>query len=891
MSIKLNSSGSSHAASLVSSGKINDSSSWSAPSAAAEDEFIKKHGMAEYGKFFLGVDEAQDESNKGRYSFPYSSNFEEADLRGLAAAESRASQNGHSEIASRAKELFDAAKKKLGKDKTENFGSGSTRIRVSFFARNDASEPSSVVDSEPAEMNIYDEIGTDPWDGSGLTDSEFSAALDAIKSNRNGTPPLHLRVNSRGGDVSHGMTMMNLLNEWPNKITTTIDGIAASTASWAFMAPADEVRAHPGSQIFMHDAMGNCNGNAADMEMAADSLNKTSDQIAGMYAGKSGKSKKSFRDMMQANKGWGTLLTGEEAADCGLVDTLIDGKAQRNFSPAELMSMRNRLKSFYNKISAPMHGAAKTTNTQIIMNKIEMLALLNKWGITVPENATDEQIKQLVEKGKPAANAAPPASAVQEKVGAVPNLAELQAQVNKLTQQNSAIQLQAITNRVDELIRNDKLTAAERDDAIALASDPNTGEKYLNSLEKRPAMQVGAPALTNSVQITGDSAQDVQKLVLADHSFRNQFFGTGANKLEGYSPDQKKKIFNEISVSASRVAQAIKASKNKIIAMWNASTIDAGLQRQVILQEMLEEFAVQLLPLKNFSTVFSNVPREGTDTVDVPFYPLATDAANSWDPAVGYSGTGGVVNAKPIYIGGSGTTSGANAPAGYAKDRKWLALSFSSYELASQPWVNWQKLAQQKANKLGVDIFKDIVSRVITAANYGASVKAVPAAAFSGDDVADLAETGTGLNWPVNSRSLVLNHTYRTPLLKDPTFKQYLSYGSTDPLRKAVIQEAYGFENIDIVPNLTNYSPANENLIGWINWMYAMLVATAPIMPTEEVRALMTRYDLATEPQTGLTLEYRRFGNVTLDQTTEVIECSYGAAPGVLTALKRLTSQ
>src|ERR1035441_4398461 len=114
-------------------------------------------------------------------------------------------------------------------------------------------------------------------------------------------------------------------------------------------------------------------------------------------------------------------------------------------------------------------------------------------------------------------------------------------------------------------------------------------------------------------------------------------------------------------------------------------------------------------------------------------------------------------------------------------------------------------------------------------ANYGASVKAVPPQAFTADDIADLCESATGRNWPVTDRSLVMNHTYRTPLLKDSTYKQYLSYGSTDPVRKALIKEAYGFDAIEVVPNLTTYSPAGENLIGWINHIYAMVIATAQI--------------------------------------------------------------
>ena len=122
MAIKLNPSGSGKAGSLVSSGHIKDTGSWSAPSSGSENSFIEKHGMAAYGSWHLGVDPEASDDTKGKYSFPFSSDFEKVDYHGLRACESRAAQNGHSDIAARAKTLFDKAKKKLGKDKDESKG-------------------------------------------------------------------------------------------------------------------------------------------------------------------------------------------------------------------------------------------------------------------------------------------------------------------------------------------------------------------------------------------------------------------------------------------------------------------------------------------------------------------------------------------------------------------------------------------------------------------------------------------------------------------------------------------------------------------------------------------------------------------------------------------------
>jgi hypothetical protein len=93
------------------------------------------------------------------------------------------------------------------------------------------------------------------------------------------------------------------------------------------------------------------------------------------------------------------------------MDELIDGEAQTNFTPEWLNSARAKL-SAQNTLRPPQKNPPPTatgnqnTNNQTIMNKDKMIALLNKWGVTIPANATDEQLVALVEAGKPAAAAA-----------------------------------------------------------------------------------------------------------------------------------------------------------------------------------------------------------------------------------------------------------------------------------------------------------------------------------------------------------------------------------------------------------------------------------------------------------------------------------------------------
>src|SRR5438105_3785749 len=65
------------------------------PSYEAENEFIRKHGFAEYAKWHLGIDERHAENSKAHYKFPYG-DFENIHRCGLLAVKSRAQQYGYS---------------------------------------------------------------------------------------------------------------------------------------------------------------------------------------------------------------------------------------------------------------------------------------------------------------------------------------------------------------------------------------------------------------------------------------------------------------------------------------------------------------------------------------------------------------------------------------------------------------------------------------------------------------------------------------------------------------------------------------------------------------------------------------------------------------------------
>jgi hypothetical protein len=108
MAVKLNNSGYTHARQLIEEGRVvlDDRDAWSEhqPSAREENEFIDAHGLREYGKWHLGVDDEAGSDTKAHYKFPYG-DFQDAHRCAVLSAESRAAQRKYQDIETAAAHL------------------------------------------------------------------------------------------------------------------------------------------------------------------------------------------------------------------------------------------------------------------------------------------------------------------------------------------------------------------------------------------------------------------------------------------------------------------------------------------------------------------------------------------------------------------------------------------------------------------------------------------------------------------------------------------------------------------------------------------------------------------------------------------------------------------
>jgi ATP-dependent Clp protease protease subunit len=196
--------------------------------------------------------------------------------------------------------------------------------------------------SDEATVYIYDEIDSF-W---GLSASDFVKELAGIKAST-----IHVRINSPGGDVFDGMAIYNALKRHPSEVVTHVDGLAASAASVIALA-GDRVVMGTGSFLMIHDAWGIVIGNANDMREMAESLEKISGSLAGIYVTRTGKDAAEIGRLMNAE----TWFTAEEAVAEGFADETEEAnKASASFDLSRFKNVPRPLKE------APDEGPRQIT--------------------------------------------------------------------------------------------------------------------------------------------------------------------------------------------------------------------------------------------------------------------------------------------------------------------------------------------------------------------------------------------------------------------------------------------------------------------------------------------------------------------------------------------------
>lgn len=155
-----------------------------------------------------------------------------------------------------------------------------------------------------AEITIYGDIG-----------EEVRAASVADQLRAMSGRDLRVRINSGGGSVFEGVAIYNALANHKGRVTVTIDGIAASIASYIAMA-AERIEIAENAMVMIHDPFTLGGGNARDLRQSAERLDRVADAMLRGYAAKSQQSPEAVRQIMEAE----TWYTATEAVEAGFAD-------------------------------------------------------------------------------------------------------------------------------------------------------------------------------------------------------------------------------------------------------------------------------------------------------------------------------------------------------------------------------------------------------------------------------------------------------------------------------------------------------------------------------------------------------------------------------------------
>lgn len=202
-------------------------------------------------------------------------------------------------------------------------------------------------ESRSASLHLYGVVGG--WWG----EIDATTLVPAIRDLD--VDDLAVYINSPGGDVYDGIAIRNALRNHSARVTVTIDGLAASAASFIALA-GDEVVISDGAEIMIHDVWTIALGNAEDLRDVADDLDRLSDNIAGMYAKKAGGTAAEWRARMKAE----TWYSAEEAVAAGLADRLDtdDDAAEQQTAAAARFDLSMYAHAGRAAASAPVRAAA-----------------------------------------------------------------------------------------------------------------------------------------------------------------------------------------------------------------------------------------------------------------------------------------------------------------------------------------------------------------------------------------------------------------------------------------------------------------------------------------------------------------------------------------------------
>ena len=135
---------------------------------------------------------------------------------------------------------------------------------------------------------------------------------------------IHLYINSPGGSVTAGMSIYDTMQFVKPDVSTLCIGQAASMGA-LLLAGGTKGKRHclPHARIMIHQPLGGFQGQATDIDIHAREILRVRDRLNHVLANHTGQP----LDRIQADTDRDNFMSGEEAVDYGLIDSVIAHRA------------------------------------------------------------------------------------------------------------------------------------------------------------------------------------------------------------------------------------------------------------------------------------------------------------------------------------------------------------------------------------------------------------------------------------------------------------------------------------------------------------------------------------------------------------------------------------
>lgn len=387
------------------------------------------------------------------------------------------------------------------------WGAEKPRPKAEFF--NAVTSPAPAEEGgEVATIRMYGPI--DSWGGWwGISAEDIGQVLDNLPDT---VTQVILRINSPGGEVTEGMTILNMLRAHRASVTAVVDGLAASAAS-VIAAGCDETVMSPGTTMMIHSPSTIVWGTAVEMRKVADVLDNFEASITEIYEGKAG------------SKDWATLLADETwltsaaAVELGLADRIAvvpdageTSTAGDTSDPAEdgdtfedAAQLRPAARLHLTPVaSAPGSPTPHGKETAVAFSDDQLTNMRASLGL--PEDADETAILAAV-------TARPAPTDLSEGIVTIDAtaLATLQRNAQAGVEAREQQRIEARDRLVDEAITKGKFAASRRDHFVALYdADPDGTRATIANLAENaiPVAELGFDADGETVAAVDDGIVD-----------------------------------------------------------------------------------------------------------------------------------------------------------------------------------------------------------------------------------------------------------------------------------------------------------------------------------------------------------------------------------------------